>query len=358
MRDENFCDGVREALNRRGMSIRAAAKALSYDHAYLSRVLSGKQAPSPQLIDSLDALLGVSEPQPPAPAAELDSTAYVRSAVAHLLEHDNRHGGAHVADAAVQVWRAEQRKLDQLVDPDKSYLAAVSEIAQVAGWILFDAHRTDEARQAFIESQMLARHAGDRSRTWFALDMLAMQAVQSGRAGEALRIADELLSLPRIPPRVALIARVRRARALAQAGDRSRSLAEMTGAQSALQDSVGGRDPGWTWWVNDAEVAGHQGEMLMSLGDHASAVPHLQRARSLVRPGGRGALYYSVAELTALTSVGAWRDCDALLTDMAPLLDRVASTRSRSRLTETLRFIDRDAPPWLASTAREVAATC
>ncbi|WP_424860542.1 helix-turn-helix domain-containing protein [Streptomyces sp. MMS24-I29] len=103
--------GVREALRRRGMSIRAAARELSYDHAYLSRVLSGKQEPSPHLVDGLRTLVR-DEAQPLASVSqELDDDGYVRSAVAHLLQHTSRFGGAHVADAVVQVWRAEQRKL-------------------------------------------------------------------------------------------------------------------------------------------------------------------------------------------------------------------------------------------------------
>ncbi|QKN87609.1 helix-turn-helix DNA-binding domain protein [Streptomyces phage Vondra] len=358
MDGEDFIGSVREALRRRGMSIRAAARELSYDHAYLSRVLAGKQDPSPHLVDGLRALVGTG-PRPLQTAGrEIDAETYVRSAVAHLLQHTSRYGGTHVADAVVQVWRAEQSKVDRLVEPSAQLVGAVSEIAQIAGWILFDAHRTDEARRAFVEAQMLARQAGDGARLWFALDMLSMQGVQEGRPGEVLRLADELRSTPGLPPRVALITRVRRARALAQAGERARSLAEMDQARGALQESVSSRDPAWVWWITEAEVVGHLGEVLMSLGDHAAAVPHFQRARDATPTGGRRWLECSVAELSALTAAGAWRDCDALFVDLVPLLDTVASTRSRARLAQTLRVIERDAPPWLAATARDVAEAC
>ncbi|MFI9625447.1 helix-turn-helix domain-containing protein [Streptomyces sp. NPDC052042] len=353
--EDGVIAGVREALRSRGMSIRAAAREVSYDHAYLSRVLAGKQEPSPHLMTALRALIDV-EPRAPSPVGDAD--AYVRAATWHFLEHDRTYGGTHVADAAVQVWQAEQRNLGSLVDPGAWRVSAVSEIAQIAGWLLHDAGRMDEARRALIESQMLARQSGDRPRGWFALDLLAMLDVQIEQPGAALRISDELLSVSDLPPRVALITRVRRARALALAGDRARSLAEMDRARGALQESIAGRDPAWTWWVTDAEVSGHHGEVLMSLGKDTAAVPYLQRARELVPPVGRGALYYSVAELTALVSAGAWRDCDTLLVDLAPLLDVVASTRSRARLTQTLRGIERDAPPWLVATARDVAAAC
>jgi len=54
---EDFPASVRAALAAQGLSMRRAANALNYDVAYLSRVLSGKQAPSPQLVDALDKLL-------------------------------------------------------------------------------------------------------------------------------------------------------------------------------------------------------------------------------------------------------------------------------------------------------------
>ncbi|WP_409237332.1 multiprotein-bridging factor 1 family protein [Streptomyces sp. PA5.6] len=56
----DFGDQVRKALRGRGMSLRGAAKELHYDVAYLSRVLSGKQAPSGELVQAVNELLGLS----------------------------------------------------------------------------------------------------------------------------------------------------------------------------------------------------------------------------------------------------------------------------------------------------------
>ncbi|MEE1803906.1 helix-turn-helix transcriptional regulator [Streptomyces sp. JV176] len=354
---DGFGTRAREALAAQGISMRAAARELHYDVAYLSRVLNGKQQPSPQLAQGLDELLKtggnfaalVKKTEPGA-----NDATRARSAISHLLDHDNRYGGDQVASAAVQVWKAEQRRLDRNIDPDKDHLAAVSEVAEAAGWILFDANRKSEARQAFIESQMLARHAGDRPMQWFAMDLLAMQDVQDGRPGEALRIADSLLATPKLPHRIALIARVRRSRALAQAGDRARSLAEVERAKSALQDSITVRDPDWTWWVDEKEVVGHHGEVLISLGESAAAIPHLQRANELVAPGGRGAFYYAVAELSAFAEVGAWRECETTLMRLVTILEVVTSARSQARLDATLRIIERDAPSWLVGIVRDI----
>ncbi|MFJ6568067.1 helix-turn-helix domain-containing protein [Streptomyces sp. NPDC091292] len=355
MDEGQFGARLRTSLHERGMSVRQAARVLKYDHSYLSRVMSGRQRPSEALVAAVAEHFPASVIRPaPSHPTPLEGPEYIRSTVAYFLDHDNRYGGSRVADAALQVWRAEQAKVDRAMDPGPGYLSAVAELAEVAGWISFDADRQADARQAFTASHVLARQAGDRPRDWFALDMLAMQDVHRERPGSAMRTADEMLDVPNLPPRVALLARVRLARALAQAGDRARSVEAVKRARGALQDSVTARDPAWAWWVTEAEVIGHQGEVLMSLGDHAAAVPFIRDARAATS-GGRGGLYFTVSELTALAGAGAWRDAEALLVDLPSRLDTVSSARSRARLTSTLTTIRTHGPPWAASMAHDVA---
>lgn len=56
----DFGSEVRTALKAQGKSLRGAAKELHYDVAYLSRVLNGKQAPSPELTQAFNEYLGLS----------------------------------------------------------------------------------------------------------------------------------------------------------------------------------------------------------------------------------------------------------------------------------------------------------
>ncbi|MFJ4969001.1 helix-turn-helix domain-containing protein [Streptomyces sp. NPDC088755] len=56
----DFGSEVWTALKAQGKSLRGAAKELHYDVAYLSRVLNGKQAPSPELIQAVNEFLGLS----------------------------------------------------------------------------------------------------------------------------------------------------------------------------------------------------------------------------------------------------------------------------------------------------------
>ncbi|MFE9331856.1 XRE family transcriptional regulator [Streptomyces sp. NPDC006925] len=275
-----------------------------------------------------------------------------------LLRHEDRHGGDAVAAVAHRLWTAERARLGPASDSGRT--AEVAELAQIAGWLLFDAGRPVAARRAFADSRTLAVRAGDAPREWFALDMLAMHAVDGHRPDRALAVTEELLTRPRVPPRVALLARVRQARALAQTGERTRARTVMRRARGALQDSVARRDPAWTWWVDGTEVLGHEAEMLLELGAPRAALPLFHALDQRVRataPTGRIALHHAVAGLTAHVRADAWPDAAPLLTRTAHLLTDVTSTRSSTRLRGTLHTLHRHAPTWLRHHARDTLHT-
>lgn len=374
---EDFVTRAREELQRRGISLRAAARETRYDPAYLSRVLNRKQPPGVALANALDTFLGMDgelaalatpappvEPAPPAGSLseEMDR---IRSAIRCLLDHDNHHGGDTIAPAARQMWRAASLRLDKGEIPEshqRAYMMLVAELAEIAGWLMFDAGFRESSRNAFMEAHLLALQTGDRSMEWFALDMIAMQSVHYGSPGEAMRVADEIMSRPRVPARVGLLSHVRAGRALAQMGDRRRSAAALQRARDALDDSIGDRDPAWTWWVNECEIVGHEGEALLSLGDPTAAVPKFIRARQLAdtsHPGGRGVFYYNCALLDAYSRAQAWQDCGTILKEINDQLSIIASGRNRQRLRTTLRDLARsDAPRWLTGLADEVSTAC
>ncbi|MGP3989646.1 helix-turn-helix domain-containing protein [Streptomyces sp. 3N207] len=274
----------------------------------------------------------------------------VKAAMGPLLRHEDRYGGDAVASAARRIWTTERARPGPT--PDKGRAAEVAELAQIAGWLLFDAGRKHAARHAFADSHTLAVRAGDRPRQWFALDMLAMHAVATADPRQALALSEELLTRPGIPPRVALLARVRQARALAQTGERARAREVMRRARGGLQDSLAPRDPSWTWWVDETEVLGHEAQMLLTLGEPGAAVLLFHRVNETI-PAGRAALYHSVAELTAQTHAGAWPEAATTLTRTAHLLTTVSSTRSTTHLHHTLRTLDRKAPNRLSDHIRD-----
>ncbi|MFF3374578.1 helix-turn-helix domain-containing protein [Streptomyces sp. NPDC002680] len=363
-----FGPRLRALLADKGVSMRAAARSLNYDVAYLSRVINGRQQPSGQLAMALDELLGtdgellsLAVPGVPSPAPEHlpgpdSEIARMRTSAACLLDHADRHGGDTVAPVAVQVWQSAQRKLDSGEIPEKDqirYLSAVSEAAEVAGWLLFDAGKFDSARAAFLESHMLARHARDRKMEWFALDMLAMVDIECCRPGETRRVAEEILSQRRTPPRVALLARVRRGRALAQMGDRERALSDFDAARGGLEESLTACDPEWAWWVNSCEVTGHSGQALLSLGNSDAAVSDFQSILQYATP--RGVMLYRAELLRCYAAVKAWRNAEAELEEISALVDTINSGRNRRMVHQSLKAIYRESgvPSFLANLADE-----
>lgn len=370
----DFAARARAALDAQGLSLGAAARELHFDVAYLSRVLNGKQTPSAQLAEGLDSLVGAGgcwrrwrrHPLPAEaiwasrPGSLMTSRTCARrltrwspmttaTAVTTSCPWRSESGSPHNAGWTVARFRRGANGTTWRRSPRSP-----------GGCCSMLADRMSAAPPRWKRTCWRATLVTVRSMERFALTNLAMMGVEVGSPGESLRIADELLSQPRVPPRVALLARIRRGRALASTGDHRRALDELGAARAALEDSVTPRDPAWTWWVNECELAGHEGEARLALGDAAAAVPKLERAAELAaafQPDGRGVLYYRVSRVEAYTAAQAWRECEEELTALPPMLGMVSSGRNRRRLRVALRELNRhpDAPVWLTDLAHDVA---
>jgi hypothetical protein len=180
----------------------------------------------------------------------------------------------------------------------------------------------------------------------FVLSQLAMQSVYLHRSREALRIADQGLALGSPSPRVEAIFHVRRGRALAQLGADTGSREALTKAQALLASGVTNRDPGWSWWVSDAELAWHEGHAAASLGRRIPAVDMFRQAvdlRPAVRRRGR---YNDLAHLLdALVRVSAWEDAEEVVAELR-LSDSIDSGRTATLLRQVAARVARtpDAP--------------
>ncbi|MDH2388730.1 helix-turn-helix transcriptional regulator [Streptomyces sp. HNM0663] len=199
-----FSDLARRALRDNGYSMRAAARATGYDVGYLSRVLNGKQKPSPQLAEALDHLLGVD-----GALTELVSTLNTddRARFAHCLAHPSR-----VDDDAVRALGdvlAAQRRLDDalgsavLLGPTTVQLstletlvsesgksgnadvglrlrAVVAEWIRFAGWLHASLRKDQEAVRLFVKAEELADEANDPVTAALAISFRGYVARQRG----------------------------------------------------------------------------------------------------------------------------------------------------------------------------------
>ncbi|MDA0563275.1 hypothetical protein LG943_02860 [Streptomonospora sp. S1-112] len=293
-----------------------------------------------------------------APARERAEELRARSR--RLVAHDTRRGGDAVAGAALAAWRCARRPGPPApARVERDLAAARAEAAEVAGWVLFDAGHPG-ARLATREAHALAAEAGDSAMAAFALTNLALQELEAGRAGAARAAAAELLERPRLPGRTALLARVRLARALARGGSTGAALAALGRAEAALEDSRTARDPAWTWWVDEGEVLGHRGLVLLALGRPGAALEALLGAAETVAAqpaGARGALFHRVSAVGAAAAARAWPECAAALAGLPEAAAGVESARNRRRLRTALLRVERapGAPAPLVELARHTA---
>ncbi|MFE1930091.1 helix-turn-helix domain-containing protein [Streptomyces sp. NPDC059474] len=359
MNSGEFSQRVRDLLRDRDMSVRAVARHLNYDHAYLSRVLSGKQHPSTQLVTALDNLFKtngelaeiaarVAPPTDSPEAAEspaitdrilrlneargADFAQAIRETSHRLVVLDNELSGVSIAEPAGRAFKVVHRRLGAGdYDPryERDIQSAAAELAEVAGWALWDAERDDAAQRFNYEALFLAKLSGDRSIELLTLQNMAMQSEWSGRNQEALSIARSVLNGRRLSPRVEAMFRIREAKGLVGTGRTPDAIESLQRARSLIEGSSDVSEPDWTWWVTSGEIDRQWGHTLQIAGDTQKAIELLLQS---VQPGRDVTTGYSserVARLAqCLLNVNAWHDAEDIARSLATAAPGISSGRT------------------------------
>lgn len=299
-----------------------------------------------------------------APALSLPITSYADTAyldavhqhIWHIVELDNRFGGSDLARLAVRFFRSLHQQLGTgAYEPaiERDLQATAGELAEVAGWLLYDADRQDDVRRMNHEALYFSRLAGDRRMELLTLQNASMHAGHIGRPREALHLARSVLeSRDRLSPRVRTLFLVRKARALAQGGD-ERALRLFNEVRSHYKDGVRESDPKWAWWVDERELAWHEGMALVDLGRPGEAVEKFEHsvwgktARQM-----RGRYLHLGYLLSAQVQVGAWSDAEKTMRQIATMVSDVSSTRTVVLLTAILPKLQQEQVP---VSTREIA---
>ncbi len=273
---------------------------------------------------------------PTNPPVDAEYVEGVRAAVRELVALDGRRGGVGTSRQAVRWFRSVRRMVPGSAG-DRDFAAAAAELGEVTGWLLYDADRQVSARRVNREALELSRLAGDRSMELFVLTNMSMQSLYVHRPREALGIADTALACYRLPPRVASLFRLRRARALAVLGDRDGALATMARVRADFTDGVSTRDPFWTWWVDDCELVWHKGMVHANLGDWAPAIDEFSRSLELGEHTDtrRGRYARLACLLAALVHVRDWSRAEPVALELLPMAREVGSGRATRLLRRT-----------------------
>lgn len=291
-----------------------------------------------------------------ASATDHEYASGVRDTIRTLVGLEVRHGGNEAGPLASRCLEAARRRLGQ-GGSGAEVVAAVAELAEVAGWLLHDADRQSHARHAMHEALHLARLAGDRDMELFTLGLLAFVEIWDGRPGTALMIARSALGQELTSRQVAMFA-IREGRALAALGDRG-ALRSMDLARSALQDGVAGDEPDWAWWLDDAELIHHVGRVHAALGEHREALELLHQANELCPPSRISGLYgYRANTLECAVDAGDWATCEALTSTLRPDAGIIGSGRTETVIRRsTVALAASSANPSVQDAARSLRET-
>ncbi|MET8829012.1 helix-turn-helix transcriptional regulator [Streptomyces sp. NPDC004610] len=298
---DDFPTRARAALAAQGVSLRGAARMLNYDVSYLSRVLNGKQRPSLQLTRGLDKLLGTHGELTDAaarerraaksPSSERQSASYqergedfagtIRGLSQHLIALDNEVNGLPIAETAARSYKSVHRRIGEgtyTQKEERDIQSAAAELAEIAGWALFNAGEFGAARRFNQEALFLSNLCGDRSIELISLQNQAMLSGWVGRSREELAIARSVLDRGPLAPGVEAIFRAREAQGLAGSGLDSEAQRTFGRARSLLQEGAPEDGPHWAWWITEQEIDRQQGRALHESGNSRQAIPILERA--------------------------------------------------------------------------------
>jgi hypothetical protein len=283
---------------------------------------------------------------PPGSVVRLDETYVhaVRSRIGELITLDNQFGGAPASAVALPLFRSVHRKLGAPAcapEVERELCAAAAELAEVTGWLLYDAAQDGLARRVNHEALHLCRLAGDTSMELLVLQNMAMHAEALGRPAEGLRIAHMVLETRTLSSRLTALFRIREARALALLGDEGAARSSLREAASRFLDGVQDNDPAWAWWINEAQLGWHQATVEADSGAWPAALDLFTSIEAVPRAEVRGRYWQLAALLNAQVQTRGWPDAQCTIERIAPYVAEVGSTRTATMLRGALVDLDR-----------------
>ncbi|MFC4564310.1 helix-turn-helix domain-containing protein [Nocardiopsis mangrovi] len=303
----DFAIRARAALKERGLSLRAAARAVNYDSGYLSRVLSGKRLPSPDLAKAIDTLVGADGALA---ALAFALTPDDRGRIACGVSLPSRVDSESVAAMAKVL--AAQRRLEDAVGPAvmlpgslaqlstvsafardargpyrAPLLAVVAEMHQHTGWMLAAVRRDRESLEMLALAEEMADEAGAPTIAAVAVSFRGYVARQQRRFGGVVRASQAARHSPGAHETQQVFDTFQAAQGYAGLGqaDAARRLLD----EAARRAATAADPPEVVYWYSPAFFSLNIGMVHASLGDHADAADHLQAGLDGLPPEQRGA---------------------------------------------------------------------
>jgi len=292
MRD--FADLARRALRDSGYTMKAAARAMKYDLAYLSRVLNGKQSPSVRLAQSLDDLVGAggalaaivldaeaekrvarSAARPSRlDAGTVDALAKVLAAYRRL---DDSAKPASVIPATMAQMREVTRLLKNSRGPHRDRLAEVaSEWIQFSGWMHAQVRKDAKAVALLNEALELADEIGNGTLAAQALNFKGYVARQQNRPQGIARWFAAAANTPGAHPAQRIGDYLQAAAGLAAMQERDDALRLVEQAERLTDKAAALPPPETAYWLTPSFNRLNMGLCTLELERYGDAVDHLR----------------------------------------------------------------------------------
>ncbi|MGH3686541.1 MAG: XRE family transcriptional regulator, partial [Pseudonocardiaceae bacterium] len=267
----------------------------------------------------------------------------IHARIFELLALDAQVGGNETSGQALRLFRAVHRRIGVSPCPKRlrrDLYATVGELAEVAGWLFYDADQQDSMRRMNQEALYYLRWAGCRSLELLTLQNMSMQAEYLNRPSEAFTIVQSVLEADRLSPRMESLFLARGAHALAQQQQQADAVRTFQKARAFYLDGPRDDDPVWATWVDDRQFSWFEAMVQAELGEGDKSV-HIFAEALATSPKNRvrGLYSRSVYLFESLVSVGDWREAEQLIPKLAPYISEVGSGRTASILRKTLHTV-------------------
>lgn len=268
------------------------------------------------------------------PAVEFGDAEYLQSVQDHIREIvalDNMFGGADLVRLSTRFFRALHNQLGAgAYDPklERDFHAAAGELAELVGWLAYDAEEHDLARRMNQESLYFTRLCGDKTTELLTVQNSSMHAASQGRPSEALHLARSVLEGDyQLSPRLHGLFLMRKARALAQCGDKS-AVELFPQIRSLFLDGVSDADPAWAWWVDERELLWHEAMAQRDLGMPRAVTQFERSVLGVPTNEIRSQYVHRAYLLQAQVENESWASAESTIREIVPLPGQVASTRA------------------------------
>jgi hypothetical protein len=256
----------------------------------------------------------------------------INNHIHEIVALDNRFGGADLLKLSTRFFRNLRDQLGTgCYDPrlERDLHSAAGELAEVVGWLAYDAEAHDLCRRMNQESLYFTRLAGDKIVELLTLQNSSMHAAAEGRPREAFQIARSVLEGDyKLSPRIKALFLTRKARALAQSGDES-ALQLLPEVRDLYLSGVNDSDPAWAWWIDDRELAWHEAMVHRDLGLVTEAIDHFERSvMATLADEIRSQYLHRAYLLQSQVDNSTWDAAERTAGQLIPLSREVASTRT------------------------------